>query len=435
MTTTTASNDSWYEDFKAQRERDEKRNADLDQKSKETLEWCRQFSAEREERERKQAALQAKINGILGASQEFDAKWKSFSDRFDKVLRGLLTGSGMMGLPQLGEFIEPSSDDKAQILDGGDCTLEAIARGLSRGAFKRVVVCAGAGISVAAGIPDFRTKGTGLYDNLSKYNLPSPQSVFDISFFGQNPQPFFDLAKELYPGGYEPTQSHRLVKLLADKGVLLRCYTQNIDCLERRVGLPEDLLVEAHGSFHTATCRECQRKFVGDEIRSHMVSGRVVRCADIINGGDGDGHASPTDAVPKAGDVVASECGGTQAPSSPCRCPGIVKPDIVFFGESLPARFHELHKCDMESCDLLIVMGTSLQVQPFASLPHMVGPACPRLLINREPVLVRTTDEQTGERSPFGFRFGDDDNYRDVAYLGNCDDGAEALARLCKWQL
>lgn len=52
---------------------------------------------------------------------------------------------------------------------------------------------------VAAGIPDFRSPGTGLYDNLQKYDLPSPESIFDIVYFRRNPQPFYHLAKELYP--------------------------------------------------------------------------------------------------------------------------------------------------------------------------------------------------------------------------------------------
>jgi hypothetical protein len=66
----------------------------------------------------------------------------------------------------------------------------------------KILVMTGAGISTAAGIPDFRSPGTGLYDNLQKYNLPDPQAVFQIDYLKENPKPFFLLAKELYPGNF-----------------------------------------------------------------------------------------------------------------------------------------------------------------------------------------------------------------------------------------
>lgn len=85
------------------------------------------------------------------------------------------------------------------------------------------------------GIPDFRTPGTGLYDNLQKYNLPYPEAVFDLDFYKRNPGPFLLLAKELWPrtvedgGTISPTISHCFVSLLEKKNLLSRCYTQNID--------------------------------------------------------------------------------------------------------------------------------------------------------------------------------------------------------------
>ena len=85
----------------------------------------------------------------------------------------------------------------------------------------------GAGISVSAGIPDFRTPGTGLYDNLQKYDLPHPTAVFELDYFRENPSPFYLLAKELYPGQYPPTPTHHFIHLLHKKGILLRCFSQN----------------------------------------------------------------------------------------------------------------------------------------------------------------------------------------------------------------
>ena len=79
-----------------------------------------------------------------------------------------------------------------------------------------------------------RTPGTGLYDNLQQYKIPDPTAIFDITYFVHNPRPFFALARELYPGKYAPNPAHYFVRLLQDKGVLLRNYTQNIDGMERR---------------------------------------------------------------------------------------------------------------------------------------------------------------------------------------------------------
>lgn len=75
-----------------------------------------------------------------------------------------------------------------------------------------------------------------------------------MDYFEENPQPFFALAKELYPGSFNPTPSHYFVRLLHEKGLLLRHYTQNIDTLERIAGIPDDKLVEAHGTFFTNHC-------------------------------------------------------------------------------------------------------------------------------------------------------------------------------------
>ena len=82
-------------------------------------------------------------------------------------------------------------------------------------------------------LSNYRSPGTGLYDNLQQYKIPDPTAIFDIGYFARNPKPFFALAKELYPGNYDPNHTHYFVRLLQEKGVLLRSYTQNIDGLER----------------------------------------------------------------------------------------------------------------------------------------------------------------------------------------------------------
>jgi len=275
-----------------------------------------------------------------------------------------------------------------------DLTLEGVVKAIQSGKCKNIIVMTGAGISVAAGIPDFRTPGTGLYDNLQKYNLPHPTAVFEMDYFRNNPQPFYLLAKELYPGLYKPTPVHFFIKLLQQKGLLLRNFTQNIDTLERVAEIPGEYLVEAHGSFASARCIDCKTEEKIEVIKENVFKQTIPRCS---------------------------------------KCNGIVKPDIVFFGESLPSRFFSLMEEDFPKCDLLIVIGTSLQVHPFASLTNRVTSSTPRLLINNEVV---------GKANPSlmmlgfdnGFRFGMPNNYRDIAVIGDCQDGVRKLTEMLGWK-
>ncbi|KAM8762348.1 NAD-dependent protein deacetylase sirtuin-3, mitochondrial isoform 2-T4 [Acanthopagrus schlegelii] len=261
--------------------------------------------------------------------------------------------------------------------DEEQLTLEDVAKNIRERQFKRVVVMAGAGISTPSGIPDFRSPGSGLYDNLQQYDLPYAEAIFEIDFFHHNPNPFFALAKELYPGNYQPNLTHYFVRLLHEKKQLLRMYTQNIDGLERLAGIPPEMLVEAHGTFATATCTVCRRKYKGEELRPDVMSGMVPKC--------------PT-------------------------CTGVVKPDIVFFGEELPRHFFK-YLTDFPLADLLIVMGTSLEVEPFASLAGAVRSSVPRLLVNRDLV------------GPFAWRR----RPQDVVQLGDVVGGVQALVDALGW--
>ncbi|KAG5649561.1 hypothetical protein H0H81_003079 [Sphagnurus paluster] len=220
-----------------------------------------------------------------------------------------------------------------------------------------------AGVSTSAGIPDFRSPKTGLYSNLARLNLPHPEAVFEINFFRRNPVPFYTLAAELYPGAFRPTPTHSFIKVLASQGLLHTCFTQNIDTLERRAGIPAAKIVEAHGSFATQRCINCKTPFDDDEMR------------EIVLGKRAPGE-----------EVRIPRC-------KQSRCGGLVKPDIVFFGESclqdqeqLPDHFIEKIPVVGEA-DLLIVIGTSLTVHPFASLARMAdSKTCRRVLINLERV-------------------------------------------------
>lgn len=113
-------------------------------------------------------------------------------------------------------------------------------------------------------------------------------------------------------------------------------------------------------------------------------------------------------------------------------CGGIVKPDIVFFGENLPASFYNSPEEDFKECDLLIIMGTSLEVQPFASLIQRPGPRCVRLLINRDAV-GRSSFAPWMEYNERSLLYGKPRNVRDVAYLGDCDAGVWELVEALGW--
>jgi NAD-dependent SIR2 family protein deacetylase len=288
---------------------------------------------------------------------------------------------------------------------------------------KKVVIMAGAGISTASGIPDFRSPKTGLYANLKKYNLPYPEAIFDIDYFQRKPQPFFTLSKELYPGNFKPTLTHSFFKLLDDKGKLLRVFTQNIDTLERIAGLDGDRIVEAHGSFATSRCIRCKKQVEPEWIRDKVMQGQVARCPQKSCQAKTDGEG------------------------------GLVKPDIVFFGEGLPDRFFRCMS-DLKQADLLIVVGTSLQVQPFASLIDHVSPSCPRLLLNLERVgeiasfggggssgLDKFLGGMKGLMNETGFDFEGwtlgkgrgKQHIRDVFYEGKCDEGVMSLAEELGW--
>lgn len=155
-------------------------------------------------------------------------------------------------------------------------------------------------------------------------------------------------------------------------------FTQNIDCLERRAGVPTEKIIEAHGSFATQRCIECKTEYPDNEMEAHVFKGVVPFCNQ-------EG------------------------------CDGAVKPDIVFFGEALPAAFAE-NADQAAMADIMLVLGTSLTVYPFAGLPDMARQGKPRVLFNMERV------GNLGGRAD------------DVLELGSCDEGIRKLADELGWR-
>merc|ERR1719414_809724 len=310
----------------------------------------------------------------------------------------------------------------------------------------KIIILTGAGVSVSCGIPDFRSRD-GVYARLAVDfpDLPDPQAMFDIHYFRKDPRPFFKFAKEIYPGQFRPSPCHRFIRCIEKHGRLLRNYTQNIDTLEQVVGISN--VVQCHGSFATATCTKpsCRAKVVADEIKKDIFDQRIPYCQicskdykeptddeksnpSLSNGNDKipsvdpeckdnskpseTGSISPLNALPDPGSssnnlsaTSATDPSGSSSqdanPSEETPCmpktlppeqPGIMKPDIVFFGEGLGDEFHKLVAVDKNEVDLLIMIGSSLKVRPVALIPSSIAPEVPQILINREPLSHLTPD-------------------------------------------
>lgn len=228
---------------------------------------------------------------------------------------------------------------------------------------KRIVVIVGAGMSVSCGIPDFRSRNTGLYAtlNVQDLGLSCPEDLFDIHFFKEDARPFYEFSRRLYfPLGnnerVRASDSHKLLALLEQQNKLLRVYTQNIDGLEQKAGVSANKVVYAHGSLQTATCLTCGSKVSAEDLEDDILHGRVARCQKPLK----EGKRQPKifvplrDSSPRTNKRKRVECTG--------QCGGVLKPDVTFFGEALHDNVGRCLESDYKKADALIVIGTSLSV-------------------------------------------------------------------------
>ncbi|KAG2207782.1 hypothetical protein INT46_001973 [Mucor plumbeus] len=274
-------------------------------------------------------------------------------------------------------------------------TLDDVAHLLSKA--NNIMIVTGAGVSVSCGIPDFRSE-KGIYSRLQEYQLDDPQQMFDIEYFRESPEIFYSFAKELYPAKYQPSPSHLFVKLVEDKGKLLRNYTQNIDTLEHKTNIKR--VVNCHGSFATASCVTCGYKVDGKEIEDFIMEQKVPPCPKCL-------QAKPNQRQNDS-DSDDDDNGHNSKGVS------IMKPDITFFGERLPAEFDNLLAVDTEQVDLLIVMGSSLKVSPVSEIMSQIPHSVPQILINRTPITHMTFD---------------------IQLLGDSDVIVPELCRMLNWDL
>ncbi|KAJ9584477.1 hypothetical protein L9F63_021171 [Diploptera punctata] len=309
------------------------------------------------------------LSDISGLSELSGQDWKPVAGPMSWVQRQMLIGvnprillnqlvtDGTQIPPQMDDLTlwkiimnmmsEPPRRQKLRHIN----TLVDVVR-LLKGA-KKIIVLTGAGVSVSCGIPDFRSRD-GIYSRLAIDfpDLPDPQAMFDIQYFRQ----------------FKPSPCHRFIKMLEKHKKLLRNYSQNIDTLEQVAGIQN--VIECHGSFATASCTRCKYKVTADEIREDIFAQRIPLCPHC-----------PQVALPTISDVENKYESYKDLVSQ-----GIMKPDIVFFGEGLPEIFHESMAKDKDECDLLIVIGSSLKVRPVALIPSSIPPDVPQILINREPL-------------------------------------------------
>ena len=188
-----------------------------------------------------------------------------------------------------------------------------------------VVALTGAGISVPSGIPDFRSPGTGLWTHVN------PMEVAHIDVFRRDPERFWGYYATRFQtlGDKQPNRAHRALVELERAGLLDAVVTQNIDRLHARAGTQE--LVEVHGSIAHSSCLVCGLRYELEDVRAR--------------------HEGAPDGVPR------------------CDCGQALKPDVVLFGELLPmaeiTRAQEL----AAGADLMLCIGSSLEVYPVAALP------------------------------------------------------------------
>jgi NAD+-dependent protein deacetylase SIR2 len=281
---------------------------------------------------------------------------------------------------------------------------------------KKIMVITGAGISTSLEIPDFRSRG-GLYSTLRGMGYDEPESVFSRDTFEQDPRPFFSVASMILPptdGRFTP--AHAFLRLLQDKGKLLTLYTQNVDGIDLTAGIRRDKLIQLHGSFETATCISCEHRVKGEEIIPQIRNREVPSCAECAKERqlriDQMTALRTQNGRSVRRKTQKSSLGSTTEPA------GIMRPDIVFMGEP-PKPYLKRFERDCGQVDLLIVMGTSLPVEPVNTMPSRIPPKVPQIYIGRS------------EMYPERFKRID----FDIQLLGECDDVAELLAKACGWDL
>ena len=210
---------------------------------------------------------------------------------------------------------------------------------------KKAVVLTGAGISTPSGIPDFRSPQSGVWENAD------PMEVASISSFARKPQAFYNWIRPLLDtfNSAQPNPAHTALAQLEERGYLYAIITQNIDMLHTQAGSRQ--VHEVHGQMREATCMQCGKVVEAQPYMDKVVQdGQIPRCPD---------------------------------------CGGVLKPNVILFGEMLPAEVMQAAELAARTCDVMLVAGSSLTVSPVSDLPLLALEGGARLiLVNFEPTYI-----------------------------------------------
>lgn len=189
---------------------------------------------------------------------------------------------------------------------------------------KYAIVLTGAGVSTGSGIPDFRTPGKGIWEKVDPFKVTS------ITAFDENPQRFYYFYRPRIEmlSRVSPNPAHKAISQLEEMGYIHCLITQNIDNLHQRAGSKK--VIEVHGTLRKAICRRC---------------GKIISSELLIQKMDESKEKVPY-----------------------CECGGVFKPNVVLFGEMLPNLDNAIY--ESKRADLILTVGSSLQVSPANMLPQ-----------------------------------------------------------------
>jgi NAD-dependent deacetylase len=193
---------------------------------------------------------------------------------------------------------------------------------------KKIVVFTGAGISTESGIPDFRSPG-GIWDRYDPNELTYQKFLSSQA----SREKYWERQKLLWPiiAAAKPNAGHLAIAELHKMGKLDCVITQDGDSLHQRSGVPDEMVIELHGTWTRALCLGCGKKYPSEEVQLRLEAGEKVPTCEA--------------------------------------CGGIMKPDVIQFGQAMPEKETQEAQVRAASCDLLLACGSSLVVYPAAQMP------------------------------------------------------------------